>query len=131
MKNIAKIVFFVFSCLILYACPASQYTQYKLIGTGYNNDISAEYEKIILNKSDTIFVKVGILHQFINDKKTYLIVNFKESPNVDVNIVSTKYGILKSDNHYKNIYRREIKSLKKRDTLLLSYGTNRYYFTEK
>jgi len=127
MKIIVKVLFLVFACLILSACPGSSYTRYKLIGS--NTDIPTDYEKIVLNKSDTIFAQVGVLHQYINDKKTYLIVKFKESPDVELNVASTKFGNLKSDAQFKNIYKTEIRSQKKSDTVIISYGTNRYYFT--
>ena len=126
MKTIFKISTFLLVCLSLCSCPGGNFNKYFPVGS--NRENNSEYDKIV-NNSDTIQVKVGILNNFTGDKKIYLIVRFKEPKNADFNIVSTQYGILHPDQENLQVFRTEIKSYKKKDTVVLSKDRQKYYFT--
>ena len=126
MKIIFKISTFLLVCLSLCSCPGGNFNKYFPVGS--NRENNSEYDKIV-NNSDTIQVKVGILDNFTDDKKNYLIVRFKEPKNADFNIISTQYGILLQDQKNPQVFRTEIKSYKKKDTVVLSKNRQNYYFT--
>lgn len=126
MKIIFKISAFLLVCLSLCSCPGGNFNKYFPVGSDRENN--SEYDKIV-NNSDTIQLKVGIVDNFTGDKKTYLIVRFKEPKNADFNIISTQYGILHPDKKDPQVFRTEIKSYKKKDTVVLSKDRQKYYFT--
>ncbi|PQA96956.1 hypothetical protein B0A69_02545 [Chryseobacterium shigense] len=126
MKIIFKISAFLLVCLSLCSCPGGNFNKYFQVGSDKENN--SEYDKIV-NNSETIQVKVGIVDNFTGDKKIYLIVRFKEPKNADFNIISTQYGILRPDQENPQVFRTEIKSYKKKDTVILSKDRQKYYFT--
>nr|WP_315034000.1 hypothetical protein [uncultured Chryseobacterium sp.] len=126
MKIIFKISAFLLVCLSLCSCPGGNFNKYFPVGSDRKNN--SEYDKIV-NNSDTIQVKVGIVDNFTDDKKIYLIVKFKEPKNAGFNIISTQYGILDPDQENQQVFKTEIKSYKKKDTVILSKDRQKYYFT--
>lgn len=126
MKIIFKISAFLLVCLSLCSCPGGNFNKYFPVGSDRENH--SEYDKIV-NNSDTIQVKVGIVDDFTGDKKIYLIARFKEPKNADFNVISTQYGILHPDQENPQVFRTEIKLYKKKDTVILSKDRQKYYFT--
>lgn len=124
MKKSLKIVFFLGSCMLLCSCPASSFVMYKLVGR--DNDSYREYYDLI-DGSDTIRAKVGVMHSFV-ERKTYMIVRMETPKKSEFKVFSTAYGelSLQSENPY--VFNKELKSVKKKDTIVIENEGKRYYF---
>jgi len=129
MKKVLKISFFLFACLIMTACPGSSYIKYKLVG-GKQTSFH-DYDAIVVNQSDTVLLKVGVVETKIREKKKAVLVRFENLKDYDFEIVSSKYGKLSRDSTDKNIYKKEIKSISNKDTVKVSYNSKTYYFTRE
>lgn len=106
MKFIFKAILFLGSCMLLCSFPRGSYMKYNLVGgkeTGSNN-----YNKIIINKLDTILVKVGIVDRRIY-KTTTVIVKFEDMENNEFKVQSTKYGESSLEDEKPNLFRKTIK----------------------
>ncbi|MDV7697843.1 hypothetical protein N6B72_13005 [Chryseobacterium soli] len=125
MKKSLKIVLFIGSCMLLCSCPASSFVMYKLVGS--DNDSYREYYDLI-DGSDTIRAKVGVLHSFI-DKKTYLTVKLNHVKEKKYKVFSTAYGEISMTSEEPYIFNKELKSTKKRDTVTIENAGKHYYFT--
>lgn len=126
MRSILKLLLATASCMMLCSCPAGTYIKYELVGgqkTGFN-----DYETIITKNSDTIRLKVGVVDSRIH-KTTAVIVRFENLKSYKFNIISTKYGELHPDDKDRNIYKKVIEHIKRKDTVILSHNSEKFYFT--
>ncbi|WP_027379156.1 hypothetical protein [Chryseobacterium daeguense] len=129
MKKTLRISFFLLACLLLTACPGGSYIKYKLVGgkrTSFN-----DYDAIVVNQSDTILLKVGVIETKVREKKKAVIVRFENLKGFDFNIESSKYGKLSKDTEDQNIFKKEIKSVNSKDTVKVSYNSQTFYFTRE
>jgi len=98
---------------------------YKLIGS--ENDSYRGYYNLI-DGADTIRAKVGVLHNYI-DKKTHLIVKLEDVKERNYKVFSTAYGEISMKSEYPYVFNKELKSTKKRDTVMIENAGKHYYFT--
>jgi hypothetical protein len=129
MNKVLKISFFLCACLIMTACPGGGYIKYKLVG-GKQTSLY-DYDAIVINQTDTVLLKVGIVETKIKEKKKILLVKFENTKGYDFNVVSSKYGKLSTDNTDKNIFKKEIRSFGNGDTVEVSHNSKTYYFTKE
>jgi hypothetical protein len=111
------------------ACPGGSYIKYKLVGgkkTSFN-----DYDTIVINQSDTVLVKVGVVETKIGKQKKAIVVRFENLKGFDFDIVSSKYGKLSKDSKDQNIFKKEINSVNSRDTLKVSHDSQTFYFTRE
>jgi hypothetical protein len=111
------------------ACPGGGYIKYKLVG-GKQTSLY-DYDAIVINQTDTVLLKVGIVETKIKEKKKILLVKFENTKGYDFNVVSSKYGKLSTDNTDKNIFKKEIRSFGNGDTVEVSHNSKTYYFTKE
>ena len=125
MKTIFRYTCIIFSCSILCSCPASYVSSYKMVGNEVNNDF---YELQL--KEGITFVRLRAIRQYTNDKKTFLVFNFKEPYNQKLTIISKTFGELKNELNDKQYYSVEINNIKdvKKDTVSPNISDKTYKF---